>query len=125
MRAGRVIDAGAPADLVDRRASTATIRFSMPDPPALLLDQVRRLDGVREVERDGARITVRGHRRIIAYVGATLVRWEPVPADLSVHVPSLEDALLGLLDGDHAGYAGHRLPGAFTPEGTELLGGRR
>ena len=102
MRAGHVIDAGAPADLVKRHASTAVIRFSMPDPPAPLLDQVRRLDGVQEVERAGARITVRGHRRIIAYVGAALVRWEPVPADLSVHVPSLEDALLGLLNGDAA-----------------------
>ena len=100
MRAGRVIDAGAPADLVERHASTAVIRFSRPDPPARLLDQVRRLDGVREVSRDGDRITVRGHRRIIAYVGAALVRWEPVPADLSVYVPSLEDALLGLLDDD-------------------------
>jgi len=97
----------------------------MPDPPALLLDQVRRLDGVHEVERDGARITVRGHRRIIAYVGATLVRWEPVPADLSVHVPSLEDALLGLLDGDHASYVNHAMPDAFTPLGRELLGGQR
>jgi len=125
MRAGRVLDAGAPADLVDRHAGTATIRFSRPDPPALLLDQVRRLDGVREVERDGARITVRGHRRIIAYVGATLVRWEPVPADLSVHVPSLEDALLGLLEGDDPGHADHRLPGALTPIGTEVLGGQR
>src|SRR5262252_4317383 len=28
MRAGRVLDAGAPADLVDRHAGTATIRFS-------------------------------------------------------------------------------------------------
>jgi len=125
MRAGRVLDAGAPAYLVDRHASTARIRFSMPDPPALLLDQVRRLDGVHEVERDGARITVRGHRRIIAYVGATLVRWEPVPADLSVHVPSLEDALLGLLDGDHASYVNHAMPDAFTPLGRELLGGQR
>ena len=41
MRAGRVLDAGAPADLVERHASTATIRFSMPDPPAQLLDEVR------------------------------------------------------------------------------------
>ena len=40
MRGGRVLDAGAPADLVDRHAGTATIRFSMPDAPALLLDQV-------------------------------------------------------------------------------------
>jgi ABC-2 type transport system ATP-binding protein len=99
MRAGRVLDAGAPADLVDRHASTATIRFSLPDPRVQLLDQVRRLDGVRDLQRDGARITVIGHRRIIAYVGHILVRWEQVPADLNVHVPTLEDALLGLLDG--------------------------
>src|SRR5580692_8926822 len=82
MRAGRVLDAGAPADLVDRHAGTATIRFSMPDPPALLLDQVRRLDAVHEVERAGARVTVRGSRGVIAYVGAALVRWDLVPVDL-------------------------------------------
>src|SRR5204863_431776 len=101
MRAGHVIDAGAPADLVERHASTAVIRFSMPDPPAQLLDQVRRLDGVGEVTRSGARITVRGHRRIVAHVCAALVRWEPVPADLVISQPGLEDALLGLLNGDH------------------------
>jgi ABC-2 type transport system ATP-binding protein len=122
MRSGRVIDAGAPADLVERHASTATIRFSRPDPPAGLLDLLGRLDGVREVERAGALITVRGHRRIIAYVGAALVRWEPVPADLSVHVPSLEDALLGLLDGETGE---HGEPAARTPAAMELTGGRR
>lgn len=33
MREGRVLDAGAPSDLVDRHASTATIRFSLPIRP--------------------------------------------------------------------------------------------
>ena len=122
LRAGHVIDAGAPADLVERHASTAVIRFSMADPPAPLLDQVRRLDGVREVSRAGDQITVRGHRRIIAYVGAVLVRWESVPADLSVQVPSLEDALLGLLDG---GQRDQAEAAAVIPEDTELIGGRR
>jgi ABC-2 type transport system ATP-binding protein len=122
LRAGRVIDAGAPADLVERHASTAVIRFSMADPPAPLLDQVRRLDGVREVSRAGDQITVRGHRRIIAYVGAVLVRWESVPADLSVQVPSLEDALIGLLDGDQRDQAE---AAAVIPKDTELIGGRR
>ena len=117
MRGGRVLDAGAPADLVDRHAGTATIRFSMPDAPALLLDQVRRLDGVQGVERAGARVTVRGARPVIAHVGAALVRWGSVPADLSVHVPTLEDALLGLLDGAGAGGEG--------AEHRELVGGRR
>src|SRR5262249_26285121 len=122
MRAGHVLDAGAPADLVERHASTTVIRFSLPDPPAPLLDQVRRLDGVQEVSRAGSRITVRGHRRIIAYVGAALVRWEPVPADLSVHVPSLEDALLGLLDGDQRD---QHFQATTAAEDGELIGGRR
>ena len=117
MRGGRVLDAGAPADLVDRHAGTATIGFSMPDPPALLLDQVRRLDGVHEVERAGTRVTVHGARPVIAHVGAVLVRWGSVPADLSVHVPSLEDALLGLLD---------ERPATGTPAVADmnLVGGR-
>ena len=45
------------------------------------------------------------------------MRWEPVPADLSVYLPSLEDALLGLLgrpEGEQAG-----------TETRELIGGRR
>jgi ABC-2 type transport system ATP-binding protein len=118
MRAGRVLDAGAPADRGDRHAGTATSRFSLPDAPALLLDQVRRLDGVREVERARARVTVHGARPVIAHVGAVLVRWGSVPADLSVHVPSLEDALLGLLD---------ERPAMGTPAVTDmnLVGGRR
>jgi ABC-2 type transport system ATP-binding protein len=119
LRAGRVLDAGAPADLVDRHAGTATVRFSMPDAPALLLDQVRRLDGVYEVQRAGSRVTVRGARPVIAHIGAVLVRWGSVPADLSVHVPSLEDALIGLLDGARAADE------ATTDEHRELVGGRR
>jgi ABC-2 type transport system ATP-binding protein len=115
MREGHVIDAGAPADLVERHASTAVIRFSLPDPPAGLLDEVRRLDGVREVTRAGARVTVRGQRSIVAYVGAALVRWDAVPADLSVYQPSLEDALLGLLNGEQANDAAS----------SERIGGRR
>ncbi len=113
MRGGLVLDTGAPADLVNRHGSVATIRFSLPDPPAGLLDQVRRLDGVRSVDRTGSQVVVRGHRRVIAPVGAALVRWESVPEDMSVHVPTLEDALLGLLDeAADAGPAPRELNGA-------------
>ena len=121
MRDGRVIDAGAPADLVERHASTAVIRFSVPNPPAGLMDELRQLDDVREVSRAGSLITVRGHRRIIAYVGAALVRWEPVPADLNVDVPSLEDALLGLLNGHQRDQA--EPSGAASAINHELIGG--
>ena len=118
LRAGRVLDTGTPAELVDRHARRATVTFSLPGPPAPRLDEIRQLDGVREVERKGARVTVHGDRRVIAYVGATLVRWGSVPADLSVHVPGLGDALLGLFEHEPA-------PDAPVPAGNDLAGGRR
>ena len=102
MRAGRVIDSGTPAALVRRYGRTAAIRFTLPSELAgeqlELLAELRRLDGVREVARDGAQVTVGGDRRIIAHVGAALVRHRLVSDDLNVHVPSLEDAVLALLD---------------------------
>jgi ABC-2 type transport system ATP-binding protein len=99
MRAGRVLDSGAPADLVNRHAAMACrIAFSMADAaPAALLDQVRRLDGVGSVSRSGSRVEVRGSRRGIAHLSAALVSWDWIPDDLTVSVPTLEDALLGLL----------------------------
>jgi len=118
MRAGRVLDAGTPAELVDRYAATAIVRFTLPDPPAALLDELRRLDGARQVERAGSLVTVQGDRRIIAHVGASLVRRGDVPGDLAVHVPDLEDALLTLLQ-----------PAPSDPiapaAAHELVGGRR
>jgi len=104
MRAGRVIDAG-------RRGPGGTPR-EHGDDPVQHAGSARAAAGPppparrgADVERAGAQVTVRGHRRVIGYVGAALVRWEPVPADLSVHVPSLEDALLGLLNGEPASMA--------------------
>jgi ABC-2 type transport system ATP-binding protein len=97
MRDGRVLDAGAPADLVRRHAGLAAVRFTLTDPPAGLLDQVRRLDGVQSVDRDGPRVTVHGGRRIVAHVGAALVRWDRVPDDLQTQLPTLEDATISLI----------------------------
>jgi hypothetical protein len=65
---------------------------------------------------------VRGTGPVIAHVGAALVRWGPVPADLSVHMPSLEDALLGLL-ADGAGEQAE--PEAANRKQAELVGGHR
>jgi len=47
------------------------------------------------------------------------VRWEPVPADLAISQPGLEDALLGLLNGDRDE------PAAGASVNGELIGGRR
>src|SRR6266481_3828335 len=40
MRAGQLVDAGAPAELVDRHAAEATIRFSLQDHPPGMLDSL-------------------------------------------------------------------------------------
>jgi hypothetical protein len=82
---------------------------------------------VREVARCGTRITVRGHRRIVAHVCAALVRWEPVPADLAISQPGLEDALLGLLEGDQpgGGHGDRHASAAVLSSHGELIGGRR
>ncbi|HEY7049180.1 MAG TPA: ABC transporter ATP-binding protein [Jatrophihabitantaceae bacterium] len=98
MRDGRMLDSGSPAELIDRHAKWATVRFTWTGTPELYTD-LRALDGVRTVERIDDRLEVRGDRRIIAYVGAELVRYGAVPGDLTVEVPDLEAALLGLLDG--------------------------
>ena len=110
LRAGRVLDAGTPAELVGRHASVATVRFSLGDSAAALLTEMGQLTGVRDVRRNGGQVTVEGSRTAIAHVGAALVRYGPVPEDLSVQVPSLDDALLTLL--------------SSTPA-RELTGGRR
>jgi ABC-2 type transport system ATP-binding protein len=101
MRAGRVLDAGAPRELVDRHGRWASVTFTMPDDPgaADLLRELERLDGVRRVAREHGRACIHGDRRSVAHVGAALVRHDRVPDDLTVHVPNLEDALLGMLDG--------------------------
>jgi ABC-2 type transport system ATP-binding protein len=117
MRAGRVIGAGTPAELVDRYARTAVVRFSLHEVPAALLDDLRQLDCVRQVGRIGQQVTVEGDRRIIAHVGATLVRRGTVPDDLGVRVPDLEDALLTLL-ADETG------PAKSVRADDELIGGR-
>ncbi len=99
MRAGRVLDAGRPAELVARHAGVARVSFSLPaGRPAAAVDALGRLTGVTGVERRGDRVTVRGGRESIAHVGAWLVAAGRVPSDLDVEVPDLESALLSLLD---------------------------
>ena len=121
LRAGRTLDSGTPAELVARHANVATVQFSWPDPPAVLLEEMSGLEGVRDVRRADDLITVEGSRATIAHVGAVLVRHGSVPADLAVHVPSLDDVMLRLLSGDPAPTVVEATP--VTRE--ELVGGVR
>jgi ABC-2 type transport system ATP-binding protein len=103
MRDGRVLDQGTPAELVTRHAGGATVRFGLPHMTdvvtAAALQEINGLPGVHAVTRERDQVAVRGGREVIAQVGAWLVaRREPIPGDLRVDVPDLEDALLTLLD---------------------------
>ncbi len=96
MANGRVVDSGAPRQLVDRYAATTTVRFTAPvsfDPNVL-----RRIDGVGGVDRDGDRYRVIGTSAMIAPVcAATLDDRGAGPADLHVTHPNLDDALVNLI----------------------------
>ncbi len=99
MRAGRVLDHGAPVELVARHADVATVRFSLPaGRPSDHLAALRALPDVTDVVRNGDRVSVVGRRPVIAHAGAWLVDRGRIPADLSVEQPDLEAALLRLLD---------------------------
>jgi ABC-2 type transport system ATP-binding protein len=100
LRAGRVLDAGPPAELVARHAGWATVRFGWPaDERDAMTADLTDLQGTRDVSYVDGQFTVHGSRQVIARVGAELVRRDRIPDDLSVEVPDLESALLGLLDG--------------------------
>jgi ABC-2 type transport system ATP-binding protein len=119
MRAGRILDSGTPAELIDRHARQATVRFSLPAESTSLLHEISQVTGVQDMEQVGPRVTVLGDRRMIAHVGAAMVRCGQVPEDLSVHVPDLEDALLSLLEHEPAVQA------SPIKADSELVGGRR
>jgi ABC-2 type transport system ATP-binding protein len=98
MRAGRIVDSGRPAELVDRHARWATMQFACP-PGIGWPDRLTMIEGVREVRRSTGRVEVLGDRRMVAPVCADLVRRGEVPDDLSISMPDLEDALVALLNG--------------------------
>jgi ABC-2 type transport system ATP-binding protein len=96
MRAGRVVDTGCPADLIDRHARGTSVTFTPPvsfDPSSLAA-----LPGVDRVERLGERLRVVGTNQLIAPVCASVLGDDGFgPPDLRVHHPDLEDALITLI----------------------------
>jgi ABC-2 type transport system ATP-binding protein len=108
MRAGRILASGSPAELVDRHGRSATMTFTLPADLELttFVHELRDLPGVSAVGQLAGKVTVSGQRIAIAHVGAALVRAGSVPGDLAVKVPSLDDALVDLLDRVDTGPSG-------------------
>ena len=91
MRAGRILDAGTPEDLIDRHGRWATIRFTLPlgRRGDISLEALGVAKGVRTVDTVGERVTIHGDRTAIAWVGAALTGSGWVPPDRWGHAPSL------------------------------------
>jgi ABC-2 type transport system ATP-binding protein len=98
MQDGRVLDIGTPAGLVDRHAPWATVRFGMTE-NGVSIDCLRAVEGVSYARQTGAQVEVRGDRQMIAHLCCALVRGGEIPADLSVVMPDLEEAVIALLAG--------------------------
>ncbi len=99
MRDGGLVAHGSPAELVEQYGPGVGVSFTEPHAEAA---ELRSICGVRSVGLSGERVELRGDRRMLAHVGAHLVdasraRGRPVPTDLHVDEPSLEDALLELI----------------------------
>lgn len=125
MRAGRVLDCGAPAELIDRHGRRATVEFTCPaSAGAGLIEELAALAGVAGVTVADGRVTVEGDRTMIAHVGAALVEAGEVPGDLRVAIPNLEAALLGLLDSD-AALPPEPPPRSTRPSSADLIGVNR
>jgi len=98
MDRGRVLDVGTPAQLVDRHAPWARVRFGGGSSDARI-DSIRAIEGVDEVRRVDGQVEVQGDRRMIAHVCSYLIGWGDVPNDLAVAMPDLEEAVIALLAG--------------------------
>ena len=99
MRDGRFVAHGTPPDLVAQHGPGVGMSFTDGDADASAL---RAISGVRSVVLSGDRVELRGDHRMLAHVGAHLVatserRGTPVPNDLHVDEPRLEDAVLELI----------------------------
>jgi ABC-2 type transport system ATP-binding protein len=95
---GRLLAAGRPAELASA-AGTVAIRFSSPSAGALA--GLERLPGVAEVGYDGAVAAVAAEPTAIVHVAAELARRDLAAPDFTVIRPSLEDAVVSLLNGGH------------------------
>lgn len=98
MDRGRIVDTGTPREITDRHARHTEVRFTTPAD----FDErsVADLPGVDRIATDGARTIVAGTSSMIAPVcAATLDRTGQGPHHLHVHHPTLDDALVGLIEG--------------------------
>jgi ABC-2 type transport system ATP-binding protein len=93
---GRLLTSGRPVQLATE-AGTVGVRFSAPS--AAALEGIERLSGVAEVFYDGSIANVTAEPEAVIHVAAELARRDLTAPDFTVTRPSLEDAVISLLEG--------------------------
>jgi ABC-2 type transport system ATP-binding protein len=96
MHDGRLLTVGRPMELV---TATGTVRVRFSSPSAAQLEGLARLPGVTEIGYDGAVADVTVDPHAVVHVAAELARRDVAADDFDVIRPSLEDAVVSLLDG--------------------------
>lgn len=100
MSQGRLLDLDAPAALIGRHGGGIRIRFRA---DADVVEWLEQVPGVSSTAHARGEVEVRGDAASLVRVGAALVDRDCVPDDLRVSQPSLEGALVALLDAPMAG----------------------
>jgi ABC-2 type transport system ATP-binding protein len=92
---GRIVDIGAPAELVRRHCPQRTVIVATDDTTAL--ERFRRIAQVESVSREGAHITIRGQGDdLVTHVIDCLAEHRLHVIDFRTEVPTLEDVFLKL-----------------------------
>jgi ABC-2 type transport system ATP-binding protein len=95
---GRLVTCGCPLELVTA-AGAVRVRFSSPS--AAGIEGLARIPGVDRIGYDGRVADVVTDPVAIVHLAGELARRELAPADFTVIRPSLEDAVVSLLNGGH------------------------
>jgi ABC-2 type transport system ATP-binding protein len=94
---GRLLACGRTADLV---ATVAPVRVRFSSPSAAALAGLERVPRVAQVDYDGRAAEITADPQAVVPVAAELARRDLTPSDFTVIRPSLEDAVVSLLNGD-------------------------
>ncbi len=94
---GRVVTCGKPVELA---SSLGTVRVRFSSPGAAGVEGLGRVPGVAKVGYDGATADITVDSAAVVRVATELARRDLAPADFTVIRPSLEEAVVPLLEGD-------------------------
>jgi ABC-2 type transport system ATP-binding protein len=98
LHGGCLLTCGRPFDLI---TATGTVRVRFSSPSAAGLEGLARVPGVEEIGFDGAVADVTVDPISVVTLAGELARRDLAPADFTVVRPSLEDAVVSLLNGAH------------------------